>query len=555
MSDTLRRWNDKLRDWRRSGSPRIEGDPRESFGAGALWTAVGTYVPGAGLIKGGRRMLAGTIACGLFVLTVLTLGVWALVDTNSLLHLAVSASFLKVLVLVLPLVTIGWLWLIVQTHLDLKPRRVLSTLQRGLATALVVALSFSVAAPMAVASRYAFDQSRWLSTIFRNSSDIRSGTAPEVDMSDPWKNKDRVNILLLGGDAGPDRYGLRTDTMLLASIDTQTGNTVLLQIPRNAANAPFPEDSPLAQYYPDGFTSGWPEDPEHMFNNIYDGVPQDVPADVLGPTDNLGADALKLAVGAATGQTVDYYALVDLAGFSKLIDALGGITVNINTWVAMGGDTDRGIPPSKWMHPGPNQHLNGTEALWFARGRYGADDFQRMDRQRCVIEAAINQANPANMLARYEDIARQSKDIIQTDIPSEILPAMVDLALRVKGSQRDSIVLRNGEDGFWSASPDWALVRARMNRAIEKQREPGNAGPAPADPTPATTDPGDPVDPADPGATPEVPATTEPTDIATEAPPPNAQPPTAPVAPPEDLAASCEFQPAVANAQPKQPPT
>lgn len=516
------------------------GDPKDNFGASALWTAIGTYLPGSGLIKGGRRVLAGTIALGLFALVVVVFGVWTLVDSTSLLHLAVNATFMKVLIVALPLVTLGWLWLIVQTQLDLRPTKALTQLQRGLATALVVALSFSIAAPMAVASRYAFDQSRWLDTVFRRSDDIKSGTAPDADL---WRNKGRVNVLLLGGDAGDDRWGLRTDTMLLASVNTHTGDTVLLQIPRNAANAPFPKDSPLAEYYPDGFTSGWSDDPEHMFNNIYDGVPDNVPGDILGPTDNLGADALKLAVGEATGQTVDYYALVDLAGFSKLVDALGGITVNINTWVAMGGDTDAGIPPSKWLKPGPNQHLNGTEALWYARGRYGADDFQRMDRQRCVIEAAINQANPGNVLARYEDIARQSKDIIQTDIPSDVLPAMVDLALRMREGQRDSIVLRDGEDGFSSSAPDWALVRARMDKAIEEQK--------PKTPEPAP--PAEPQEPQEPGS-PQEPAPPE--DAPVEAPEEQPAPaPETPVAPPEDLVASCEFQPEIANAQPPQPPT
>jgi LCP family protein required for cell wall assembly len=138
---------------------------------------------------------------------------------------------------------------------------------------------------------------------------------------------------------------------------------------------------------------------------MYDNVPATVPKNILGKTDNLGADVLKLSVGEAIGLKIDYYVLIDLAGFKKLIDALGGITVNINTYVAIGGSTDEHRPPNSWLHPGANQHLNGAKALWFARGRYGADDFQRMDRQRCVVDAIIQQANPANVLTRYEAIA------------------------------------------------------------------------------------------------------------------------------------------------------
>ena len=85
-----------------------------------------------------------------------------------------------------------------------------------------------------------------------------------------------------------------------------------------------------------------------------------MPKDVLGPTDNLGADALKLSVGEALGLRVDYYVLINLQGFSKMINALGGIKLNINTYIPIGGDTDRGIAPKEFLKPGPNQKLKGV---------------------------------------------------------------------------------------------------------------------------------------------------------------------------------------------------
>ena len=169
---------------------------------------------------------------------------------------------------------------------------------------------------------------------------------------------------------------------------------------------------------------------------------------MLGPTDNLGADVLKLSVGEALGLQVDYYVLINLEGFSKMINALGGIRLNINTYIPIGGNTDLGIPPKEYLKPGPNQKLNGRSALWYARGRYGSDDFARMDRQRCVINAIIKQANPANMLARYEDIAKAGKQIVYTDMPREVLPLMVDLSLRVKDGNVRSVVFKHGVDGF-----------------------------------------------------------------------------------------------------------
>ncbi len=74
---------------------------------------------------------------------------------------------------------------------------------------------------------------------------------------------------------------------------------------------------------------------------------------------------------------------------------------DVNTRVAINGDTDAGIPPTGWIEPGPDQTLDGFHALWFARGRYGSDDYQRMDRQRCTVAAIIEAG------ATTEDVARR----------------------------------------------------------------------------------------------------------------------------------------------------
>jgi LCP family protein required for cell wall assembly len=205
---------------------------------------------------------------------------------------------------------------------------------------------------------------------------------------------------------------------------------------------------------------------------MYRNVPRSVPKDLLGPTDNLGADVLKLSVGEALGLRVDYYVLINLEGFSKMINALGGIRLNINTYIPIGGDTDRHIPPKDFLKPGPNQKLNGRSALWYARGRYGSDDFARMDRQRCVINAIIKQANPKNMLARYEDVANAGKQLVYTDIPREVLPVMVDLSLRVKDGNVRSVVFKSGVAGFSSSSPDFTLMRKRARAALSETKNP-----------------------------------------------------------------------------------
>ncbi|MDN5763154.1 MAG: LCP family protein [Microlunatus sp.] len=459
----------------------------EHFRRTVAFTVAGTVVPGLGLIAA-RRRVAGLVVLGIFVTMLLALILWAVVDRDGLTAVTVRPSMLNGLAVVLMVVGVAWVGVVVATHLALRktPTRV----QRLVGGGLVAVLAFAVAAPMAVAARYSYDQASLVNAVFRSEKDSKSATRPSTwDTShpepapgepksapDPWAKKPRLNLLLLGGDAGKGRVGTRTDTVIVASIDTKTGDTALISLPRNTGRMPFPAKSPLHKYYPNGFTNGDGNDPEFFLNSMYDNVPQEIPKNLLGETDNLGADVMKLSVGEATGLDIDYYMLINLSGFEKMINALGGIRVNINTYIPIGGNTDRGIPPGDYLKPGPNQKLDGREALWYARGRYGSDDFARMDRQRCVIDAVIKQANPANMLARYEDIAKAGKEIVKTDVPQEVLPMMVELSLRVKSGNVRSVVFKHGVDGFSSPDPDFKLMRKRVKAAIgETEKEPASS--------------------------------------------------------------------------------
>ncbi|NLT30206.1 MAG: LytR family transcriptional regulator, partial [Propionibacterium sp.] len=379
-----------------------------------------------------------------------------------------------------------WAAMIVLSHLLLRgahpsPRRRLG------GAFLVGVLVFAVSAPMAVAARYSYDQAGLVEKVFGRSDRTKSATRPE-EAPDSWAEKPRLNILLLGGDGGEGREGVRTDTVIVASMDAATGDTTLFSLPRNTARMPFPE-GPLRDAYPYGYTDGDGANAEYFLNAMYLNIPALYP-DILGETDNLGADVMKLSVGEALGLQIDYYALVNLEGFTELINAFGGVTVNINEYIAMGGNTDRGIPPKRWLSPGENQHLNGAEALWYARGRYGSDDFARMDRQRCVINAVIRQVNPQTILTRYEAIARASGDIIFTDVPQELLAPLVDLATRVQGGNVRSVVFKNGVDGFVSANPDFDLMRERVQQALGESKEPPPEPEPTQTPTPGTDEPG-----------------------------------------------------------------
>jgi LCP family protein required for cell wall assembly len=300
-----------------------------------------------------------------------------------------------------------------------------------------------------------------------------------------------VNVLLLGGDGGEGREGVRTDTVIVASIDTDTGDTTLLSLPRNLQDLPFPEDSPLHEVYPDGFEGA--NESDSLLNAVYRTGPSWYP-DILGPTDDPGADFLKLGVGEALGLSIDYYVLVNLEGFSRLVDALGGIRVNVNYYVPVGGEPSTGALPDDYIKPGPNQLLDGPTALDFARGRFGLTDYDRMARQRCAIAAIIDAADPVTLLRQYEEIASTTEDIVSTDIPSAALDDFVDLAFLVQDAPVRSVVF--DPSVIDPAYPDYDVMRRLVQEALSPPAPPSDDAPetsasSSSPSTPAATESGE----------------------------------------------------------------
>ena len=356
---------------------------------------------------------------------------------------------------------------VVATYLMARPAHA-PVVPMRLGGVVVVLACVLAALPVVQSMRYAMTQADLVDTVFTSN---QTATAPrDVTVADPWNGRERVNLLILGGDGGVGRTGIRTDTVILLSMNTRTGRSVMFSLPRNMMNAQFPADSPLHEVFPDGFT-GYGDPGSWMLNAVYGQVPALYPG-ILGESDNEGADALKQAVGGSLGVTVDYYLLVNLLGFQQIVDAIGGVTVNINEPVAINGDTDQGIPPTGYLQPGPDQHLDGFHALWFSRGRWGSDDYERMLRQRCMICALIEAADPVTLLRRYQALAEAGKEIVRTDIPKKLLPAFVNLGLKVKEQGALRRVRQLGQ--FFSGDPDYAWMQSSVRRAL--QSPPARAG-------------------------------------------------------------------------------
>lgn len=264
----------------------------------------------------------------------------------------------------------------------------------------------------------------------------------------------RYNVLLLGGDAGKNRIGLRPDSITLASIDADKGGTVLFSLPRNLQNVRFPAGTPAARALPHGWSCG----DACLLNALYTWGSQH--ADLFPGARDPGAAAMMQAVQGVTGLPVSSYVLIDLQGFRSLIDAMGGIELTSVTRVPIGGETS---PISGYIEPG-RQHLDGYHALWYARSRTGSSDYARMARQRCVMSAMLNQLDPATALKHFQGIAAASQKVVGTDIPAGDLATFIELAAKAKQQKITSVQFV--PPLIHPARPDFAAIRSQVKAAL-----------------------------------------------------------------------------------------
>ena len=378
-------------------------------------------VPGSAQVAAGNKRL-GRIALRVWlslIALVIVAGVLVLVARPFLISLYANPITLRVLQVAILLLGLGWALLMVDAWRIANPKA-MSGRGRIISGVLALALAATTGTAAWAASGMFGAQSSLVDSVFTG-----GGDSEVVD--------GRYNILLMGGDAGADRWGMRPDTMIVASIDAQTGRTVLFSLPRNLQWAPFPKDNPLHAKYPDGF---WCASQECLLNAVYTLAMnnKDLFPDVKYP----GAEATADVVGEILGLDINYWAMVDLKGFEKLIDAVGGIRLDINKRIPIGSKSGpKGV--YGYIEPGKNVQLDGFHALWFARSREGSNDYERMARQKCVINAMVKQLNPTTVLTKFNDIASASEKVVASNIPSDQLGTALDLALKGRSLPMSSV--------------------------------------------------------------------------------------------------------------------
>jgi len=317
----------------------------------------------------------------------------------------------------------------------------------------------------------------------------------------------RITILFAGGDAGPGRGGLRTDSMMVGTIDTVTGKAALFGFPRNMAQIPLPKKfadafidlemrmtpPPDVDETPDAGTGsgdegGDPTDvveappfeschcfPEQM-NAIYPFTRKwtSTYPDEVDP----GMAALRDVISNMMGLRIDYYALIDMAAFVDLVDAIGGIDVYVLKPLESEVSPPREGQPWAYVkvEPGWN-HLDGPEALAYARARKGSSDYTRMERQRCMVKAVAAKADAFTLLRSFPAIVDAIQNSVVTDIPLTFVPDLIEATANLDFDDIETVGITHA---YWMPDrdyngkpiPDLGKIRAKVDRVVSGQSSP-----------------------------------------------------------------------------------
>lgn len=281
-------------------------------------------------------------------------------------------------------------------------------------------------------------------------SDIPPTSAGALIQEQPkpnWDRQERINFLLLGLDLRPgERGAANTDTMMIVSVDPATKSVTMLSIPRDLW-VPIP-----------GYG-------ENRINTAYAiGILRNYPG---------GGPALaKKTVQYNFGIPIHYYVTINFVGFRKLVDALGGITIDVprDIYDPTFPDDRYGYRPLTIRRG--RQSMNGDMALAYARTRHVDNDFGRMFRQQQVLKAIKDKALSLDVITKIPALWAAKEDMAQTDLKLNEILALAQLAKDVKAENIHSAVLDDSMTTDWT-TPNGAMVllpkRDRIRQLIAQQ--------------------------------------------------------------------------------------
>lgn len=443
------------------------GNPRLMARRGWWLVALNFLFPGTAQAAAGNRRLArfGLGATLFMWAMIVLLVVGALAARTVLLGVLAHAWVLYVLGLLVAAYTVLWVVLSLDTLRLVRVVRVPAP-QRFFVLVLCIALTVLQVMAGVFAARSVFT----VSSAFSQNLSSNSITVPPSD--------GYYNIALLGADSGDGRDSLRYDSISIVSINAETGAMTITGIPRDLEHVPFSADSPMLALYPNYFEGhgdpecGWNSGINQLTNAV--SFCREDRGDSLYPDardqDSLPEiEATKDAASGLLGIEVQYYISIDMHGFGALIDAVGGVDITVDERLPEGGGPAYDGQPAEewatgWIEPGA-QHMNGETALWYARSRYTTSDWDRMERQRELQTALLNQLKPNVLLTKLGAIKDAGTAVVETDIPDDLASTFLDLAVKSREHETQTIELNpdNGVDQEW---PDVDMIHQKIDAAL-----------------------------------------------------------------------------------------
>jgi LCP family protein required for cell wall assembly len=219
--------------------------------------------------------------------------------------------------------------------------------------------------------------------------------APEAAGPD-WSQKERVNILILGTDGRPDEGDLpvRSDTLMVLTIDPYAKTAGVISFPRDL----------------------WVTIPTGDKTTTNDRINVACAlGDYLKLPDGC-AGVARRTVEANFGIKIHYYALMDFSGFERMIDALGGVNIDVEKPIKDDEYPTADYGTMRVYIPAGLQHMDGRTALIYARTRHADSDFGRMHRQQQLMVAARQRALQLDIFPRLPALYGELKDAVKTDM-------------------------------------------------------------------------------------------------------------------------------------------
>ena len=368
-------------------------DRRRLFAAG-----LSAIVPGLGQAFNRRQRLTLLFLVPTLAAAAVVGVVWATQTPTRIAAWAVAPTVLGALLTLNALVLLWRLLAVGQAFLD--TRRHGPTGRLGVIGIALIALL--VVIPHIAVYRYGTAFGDAFARIFQTPSLAAEGEDPPPS---PGPDE-RLNVLVVGVDAAPGRSSVLTDTMMVVSFDPVGKTASMVSLPRDLVNVPLGNGDEFGPKL-------------NSLMSYADRHREEFPAG--------GLRTLQDAVGSLLGIPIHYHATMEFEGFIHIVDAVGGIDIDVSKAIEDPGYDGFGVGARGWSIAAGRHHLDGVNALAYARSRKsaGESDFTRAGRQQQIIVALKDSATDGgSVFWRLPGLLGAVGDSIRTDLPIERLPQL-----------------------------------------------------------------------------------------------------------------------------------